>query len=400
MVTGQLPAGRRISIFGATGSVGQNTVDVLRQQSHSDHIAVVALTGDRNIELLAQQAIELNAQIAVTSSEDLLDELKERLAGTGVAAAAGQQALLEAAAMPTDWTMSAIVGFAGLAPGLASLEHGGKLALANKESMVAAGPLVNAVAVRHGSMLIPVDSEHSAIFQAMRGESRQDLEKIVLTASGGPFRTWTAEQIRSATLSDAVAHPTWSMGQRISIDSASMFNKALEMVEAKELFEVEPDAIEVLVHPQSIVHSMVGFRDGSVIAQLGVPDMRGAIGYALNFPQRQPLKVERLDLAQVGALTFEHPDTTRFPALGLAMQVLEVGGLSGAVLNAAKEAAMDAFMAGECGFTDMADLVAEVLGRMVANGIGQSKPDSLDAVQLADQEARQRVRKIIEARSS
>ena len=388
---------RRISIFGATGSIGVSTIDVVRREGGARSFDVIALTGGHNVELLAHQAIELAANIAVTANEDRLEELRHRLSGTSVACAAGRTALIEAAARPTDWTMSAIVGSAGLAPGLRSLEHGGTLALANKESMVAAGSLVHRLVERHGATLIPVDSEHSAIFQALRGEAVGDLERIVLTASGGPFRTWSAERIREATLDDAVAHPTWDMGQRISIDSASMFNKALEMIEARELFKVPPSAIDVLVHPQSIIHSMVGFRDGAYIAQLGVPDMRAAIAYALNFPHRRQLAIERLTLATLGTLTFEAPDEVRFPALRLARQAMESGGLSGAALNAAKEAALDMFIARRCGFADMATLVADVLDAMIGEGVGSEHPESLDAVMAVDMEARRRIRRACRA---
>ncbi|MBB5514716.1 1-deoxy-D-xylulose-5-phosphate reductoisomerase [Rubricella aquisinus] len=357
---------RRISIFGSTGSIGVNTVDLITRQGGADAYDVVALTGASNIALLAEQAVALQADVAVTARADKRDALEAALAGTGIEAAAGPEALIAAAARPADWIMSAIVGAAGLAPTLEAARQGSVLALANKESLVCAGDLLLREVAAAGTRLLPVDSEHSAVFQCLRGESRAALDRVILTASGGPFRDWTRDQMARATLAEAVAHPNWDMGQRISIDSASMFNKALEVIEAKYLFDIQPDQIEVLVHPQSIVHSLVGFTDGSVIAQLGPPDMRGAIGYALNYPERRALPVERLDLAKLACLDFRHGDAERFPALRLARKALEMGGLSGAILNAAKEAAMDAFIAGRIGFLDMADHVESALDALSA----------------------------------
>ncbi|MCC6007988.1 MAG: 1-deoxy-D-xylulose-5-phosphate reductoisomerase [Rhodobacteraceae bacterium] len=357
---------RRISIFGATGSVGENTVALIEGAGGREMHEVVALTGGRNVARLAEQARALGAQIAVTAHEDALPDLRDALAGSGVEAAAGTAALLEAADRPADWTMSAIVGAAGLAPGYRSLAHGGVLALANKESVVAAGPAVLSEAARRKARIIPVDSEHSAIFQCLAGEPRAAVERIILTASGGPFRTWDAARIARATPAEAAAHPNWEMGQRISVDSASMFNKALEMIEARELFDVSPDQVEVVVHPQSIIHSMVGFADGAVMAHLGPSDMRGAIGYALNWPDRAPLPVERLDLVALARLDFEAPDTHRFPALRLAREALSLGGLAGAALNAAKEVALDHFLARHLPFPAMAAVVEAVLERMNA----------------------------------
>lgn len=357
---------RRVSIFGATGSVGENTVSLLEGSGGRAAWEVVALTGGRNVARLAAQARSLGAQLAVTAHEEALPELRAALAGSGIEAAAGQAALLEAADRPADWTMSAIVGAAGLAPGYRSLAHGGVLALANKESVVAAGPAVLSEAARRGARIIPVDSEHSAIFQCLAGEDRAAVERIILTASGGPFRTWEAARIARATPAEAVAHPNWDMGQRISVDSASMFNKALEMIEARELFDMRPDQVEVVVHPQSIVHSLVGFADGAVMAHLGPSDMRGAIGYALNWPARAVLPVARLDLVALGRLDFEAPDPARFPALRLAREALALGGLAGAALNAAKEIALDHFLAGRLPFPAMAALVEQVLERLSA----------------------------------
>lgn len=351
---------RKVSIFGATGSIGQNTVSLLQHQGGAKAYDVVALTGSENIRLLARQARELDARIAVTARSDLLDALRRELEGSGIVAAAGPSALIEAAAMPVDWTMLAIVGAAGLAPGLESAKHGTTLALANKESLVCAGALFLRACQQSGARLLPVDSEHSAIHQAIAGEKGAHLERVILTASGGPFRDLSLEKMANVTRAEARAHPNWDMGERISIDSATMFNKALEVIEAKVLFDLDPAQIEVIVHPQSIIHSMAGFTDGSIIAQLGPPDMRGAIGYALNWPDRRGLPVERLDFAMLGRLDFQPVDHDRFPAVGLAYAAARAGGLAGAVFNAAKEVALDGFIAEQIGFLDMSRLVAHV----------------------------------------
>ncbi|MGV6813242.1 MAG: 1-deoxy-D-xylulose-5-phosphate reductoisomerase [Brevirhabdus sp.] len=381
---------RRVSIFGATGSIGENTIDLIARAP--DDYDVVALSGGRNIGRLAEQARMLNADIAVTAFEDELPRLREALAGTGIEAAAGQGALDEAATRPVDWVMSAIVGAAGLMPGLRALEQGATLALANKESLVAAGPLVMATARRTGATLLPVDSEHSAVFQALVGEDISAVERIIITASGGPFRGWSKDRLRGATLAQASAHPNWDMGQRITIDSASMFNKALELIETKEFFGVSPDQIEVLVHRQSLVHALVGFNDGALMAHVGPSDMRHAIGYALNWPVRRHVPVERLDLAAIGRLDFEPPDEDAFPALRLAREVMQTGGLSGAAFNAAKEVALDLFIEGAISFTDMADLVARVLDTLSADfGLGGTGAD-LDTIMKMDHLARQAAR--------
>jgi 1-deoxy-D-xylulose-5-phosphate reductoisomerase len=379
---------RRVSIFGSTGSVGQNTVSLLAEQGGTEAYEVVALSGSGNVALLAAQARRLRARIAVTADAEKLPELAAALAGSGVEAAAGPEALCAAAAEPVDWAMSAFVGAAGLAPGLEAARHGGVLALANKESMVCAGELLRRTCAAHGTRLIPVDSEHGAIFQALAGGTAAEVERIILTASGGPFRDWTRAQMAAVTPAQARAHPNWDMGERISIDSATMFNKALEVIEAAALFDVRPDAIEVLVHPQSIVHSMVGFRDGSILAQLGPSDMRGAIGYALNWPERRALSVERLDFAALGRLDFAPVDPERFPALRLAGEVLALGGLAGAVFNAAKEAALDAFLAGAIGFLDMAVLVEHVLERLGPEAAAHGPGYDLAAVTALDRAAR------------
>ncbi len=384
---------RRISIFGATGSIGTSTIDLIARDPGA--FDVVALTGGGNVALLAEQAKALNADIAVTAHESRLDDLRAALAGTGIEAAAGTTAIEEAARRPADWVMSAIVGAAGLAPGLAALETGATLALANKESLVTAGPLVLATAKQHGARLLPVDSEHSAVFQALAGEDIAAVERVIITASGGAFRDWPLEQLATATLAEASCHPNWDMGQRITIDSASMFNKALELIETREFFGVDPDKIEVLVHPQSLVHALVGFHDGALMAHVGPPDMRHAIGYALNWPARRALPVERLDLARIGQLEFRAPDEARYPALALARAVMDEGGLSGAVFNAAKEEALDAFIEGRIGFMAMAGVVEAVLDRMSGDRSLIHAAITLDNVRAADQMSRLAAREII-----
>ncbi len=370
---------RRISIFGATGSVGEQTVDLIQRAGGPDAYRTVALTGGRNIARLAEQARALRAELAVCADPADLPALRAALAGTATETAAGPQAIAEAADRPADWVMSAIVGAAGLVPGLRALSHGSTLALANKESLVTAGQLLMSTAAAHGARILPVDSEHSAIFQALIGEDMAAVDRIILTASGGALRDWPMEALAAATVKDALAHPNWAMGQRITIDSASMFNKALEVIETREYFGIEPDRIEVIVHPESIIHSMVGFHDGAIMAHLGSPDMRHPIGYALNWPDRAPLPVARLDLAQLSTLTFRAPDMTRYPALRLAREVMAVRGLAGAAFNAAKEVALDGFLAGRIGFMDMGRVVEDTLDRLSAgDGLGK------DAMGLED----------------
>lgn len=387
---------RSVSVFGATGSIGESTFDLLMRQGGPDAYRVVALTGGRNVARLAEQARALRAEMAVIADDALLPDLKGALAGSGIAAAAGQNALLEAADCPADWIMSGIVGAAGLAPGFRALSHGGTLALANKESLVTAGPLLMAEARAHGARILPVDSEHSAVFQALVGEEMEAVERITITASGGAFRDWPLDRLASATVAEASTHPNWAMGQRITIDSASMFNKALEVIETHEFFGISSEQIEVLVHPESLVHALVGFRDGGVIGHLGVPDMRHAIGYALNWPERVQLPVARLNLAEIGQLTFAAPDPARYPALRLAREVMSVGGLSGAAFNAAKEAALDAFIDGRIGFTAMAGAVEDVLSRLSATGALGNPAASLDMVLDTDREARRLAGEVIE----
>ncbi|UOA27473.1 1-deoxy-D-xylulose-5-phosphate reductoisomerase [Pseudosulfitobacter sp. DSM 107133] len=388
---------RRISILGATGSIGQNTIDLIKRDL--DAYEVVALTGAGNIAQLAADARALGAQVAVTADENRLEDLRAALNGSGIVATAGQTALSEAAAWPADWVMSAIVGAAGLAPGMAALEQGATLALANKESLVCAGALILETAAKHNARLLPVDSEHSAVFQALVGEDMAAVERVVITASGGAFRDWPLADLPNATLAQASSHPNWDMGQRITIDSASMFNKALEVIETREYFGVSPDKIEVLVHPESMIHALVGFHDGALMAHVGPPDMRHAIGYALHWPERRALPVERLDLAAIGSLTFRAPDTARWPALRLAREVMARGGLAGAVFNAAKETALDGFIAGQLNFTAMAEVVEQVLTRLDAAGGHIDAAMTLDNVAAADHVARKAARDIIEKRA-
>jgi len=373
---------RRVSILGVTGSIGQNTARVIESMGE-DAPRVVAVTGNGNIAGLAAAARRLGAELAVTADPARHGALREALAGSGIEAAAGEAALVEAAARPVDWVMSAIVGAAGLRPTLAAARAGATVALANKECLVAAGDLFLAEMARSGATLLPVDSEHNAIFQLTAAE-RAPIERLILTASGGPFRSRSRAEMARVTVAEAVAHPNWSMGARISIDSASMFNKALEMIEARHLFGVDPARIEVIVHPQSVIHSMVGFADGSILAHLGPADMRVAIGHALAWPERRALDVERLDFAALARLDFEPPDPDRFPALGLARAAMARGGVAGCVLNGAREVALDAFIAGRIGFLAMADLVESAMQRLD----GWPAATDLDDIFAADREAR------------
>lgn len=377
---------RRISLFGATGSVGQSAIDLIARDAAA--YDVVALTGGRNLARLAEDAVRLRADLAVTCYPECYNELKELLAGTDVAVAAGPEAIAEAAARPVDWALSAIVGAAGLVPGLVALEQGATLALANKESLVTAGPLLLGTASRHDATILPVDSEHSAVFQALVGEKMDAVERIIITASGGAFRDWPLDKLATATLAEASSHPNWDMGQRITIDSASMFNKAMELIETKEFFGVAPDVIEVMIHRESLIHAMVGFNDGALMTHVGPPDMRHAIGYALHWPDRRHLPVERVDLAKIGSLSFEAPDAARYPALDLARQVMAAGGLSGAIFNAAKERALDGFIAGRIGFLDMAAVVAKVLDKMSSKDGLQNAQMTLDTIMETDRLAR------------
>ena len=391
---------RSISIFGATGSIGESTFDLITRAGGAGAFRTVALTGGRNVARLAEMARSLRAEIAVCADESCLPDLRSALSGTGIETAAGSQAIAEAADRPADWVMSAIVGAAGLVPGLRALRHGKTLALANKESLVTAGPLLMYEATRHGATILPVDSEHSAIFQGLVGEDISAIDRIILTASGGALRDWPLEALARATVAEALAHPNWAMGQRITIDSASMFNKALEVIETREYFGISPDQIEVIIHPESLIHSMVGFHDGAIMAHLGAPDMRHPIGYALNWPNRQPLPVARLDFAQLATLTFRAPDLNRYPALRLCRDVMRVRGLAGAAFNAAKEIALDYFLDNRIGFMDMAGVVEDTLDALVSDLRLETDALTLEKVLGADHLARRRATEIAQSRSA
>ncbi|WP_156840492.1 1-deoxy-D-xylulose-5-phosphate reductoisomerase [Novosphingobium aquimarinum] len=380
---------RSISIFGATGSIGASTTDLLR--SEKGKWRVVALTAQSSISELAQLAREFEAEIAVVGDERCLGELRDALAGTGIEAAAGKAALIEAAARPVDLTVAGIVGCAGLAPTMAAIEQGGTVALANKEALVSAGEVMTAAVARHRATLLPVDSEHNAIFQCLAGNDLADVRWITLTASGGPFREWSEERLAAATPVEAVRHPNWDMGAKISVDSATMMNKGLELIEAFHLFPVGLDRLRILVHPQSVIHSMVEYRDGSTLAQLGPSDMRVPIASALAWPARMNTTCDPLDLAAIGTLSFAAPDEVRFPATRLAREAAEAGGAAPAVLNAANEVAVAAFLAGQIGFTRIAAHVANVL-----ETYAPSAPASLDDVLAVDSEARSRARLLME----
>lgn len=381
---------RSLTILGATGSVGSSTLDLVRR-NRADW-RVVALTANGSAAELAALAREFAAEIAVVSDESCLPALREALSGSGIAAAGGASALVEAAARPVDLTVAAIVGCAGLAPTMAAIEQGGTIALANKEALVSAGEVMTAAVARHGATLLPVDSEHNAIFQCLQGHAISDVRAITLTASGGPFRTWAMERIAAATPAEAVAHPNWTMGAKISVDSATMFNKGLELIEAHHLFPVGLDRLRILVHPQSVIHSMVEYRDGSTLAQLGPPDMRVPIASCLAWPRRMDTPMEPLDLAGIGTLSFEAPDEARFPATRIARDAAQAGGAAPAVLNAANEVAVAAFLAGRIGFAD----IAIVVERVLALGNHRPAPRSLEDVLAVDADARALAREALE----
>jgi 1-deoxy-D-xylulose-5-phosphate reductoisomerase len=353
---------KSVSVFGVTGSIGASTVDVLK--SHTDKYVVEAVTAHRNVDALAKAAIELGAKCAVIGDPACFADLRDALAGKGIEIAAGEDALIEAAERPSDIVIAAIVGAAGLKPTLAAIRRGARIGLANKETLVCAGALMTAEISRHGATLIPVDSEHSAIFQVLEDHEETRIDRILLTASGGPFREWSLKDMQSVTRVQALAHPNWEMGAKISIDSATMMNKGLELIEAWHLFPVAEEQIEIVVHPQSVVHSMVEYPDGSVLAQLGSPDMRTPIAYALSWPDRIKVDAPRLDFATIGRLNFEAPDTNRFPALRLARQALQEGGTLPTVLNAANEVAVEAFLNDRIGFLDIAATVEKVMTRL------------------------------------
>lgn len=372
---------RKISIFGATGSVGLSTLDLVRQ--HRDAFKVVALTANGNAVKLADLAREFDAELAVVAEEDAYQELKDALAGTGIEVSAGADALVEAAKRNADWTMASIVGCAGLPPTMAAIEQGRTVALANKEALVSAGDLMMAAVERSGATLLPVDSEHNAIFQCLAGGKLEQVRKITLTASGGPFRSFSFDEMRNVTPAQAVAHPNWDMGAKISVDSATMMNKGLELIEAYHLFPVGLDRLDILVHPQSVIHSMVEYLDCSTLAQLGSPDMRIPIASALAWPERIATNCQTLDLATIGQLTFEKPDYLRFPSLRLAREAVNEGGAKPAILNAANEVAVAAFLRSEISFLEIAALVERTL-----NGFVPATPVSLDDLFSIDADAR------------
>lgn len=388
---------RRITVLGSTGSVGCSTLDLMDQAETAGTgvFEVEALTGGANIARLAEQARRWKPKLAVTADPARLDALREALAGTGIEVAAGDQAVIEAAARPVDWIMAAIVGAAGLRSAWAAAATGATLALANKESLVCCGPALIDRVRRSGGRLLPVDSEHSAIHQVFPHEAPERVAKLVLTASGGPFRTTPREALKAITPEQAVAHPNWSMGAKISVDSATMANKGLEAIEAAYLFDMPADRIGVVVHPESIVHSLVEYVDGSTLAQMGPPDMRTPIAYALAWPDRLAWNAPRLDLAAMGRLTFEAPDEDRFPALKLARQALQAGGAAPIVFNAANEVAALAFLDRRLGFLNIAAVVADTLSRVTASGVDSGSDNACDAALAVDAQARRMAESII-----
>jgi 1-deoxy-D-xylulose-5-phosphate reductoisomerase len=384
---------KRVSILGATGSVGTQTLQIIAENPHDYEL--VALIGGRNVALLAAQARQFRPAITVVSEESCLPALREALAGSGLACAAGRAAVLEAAARPADWTMSAITGVIGLEPTLAAVKHGGTLAFANKEALVSAGDVMLRAVAAAGATLLPVDSEHNAIMQALADGNARSVEKIILTASGGPFRNHRIEEMRHITPEAALRHPVWSMGAKISIDSATMMNKGLEVIEASRLFSIESARIEVLIHPQSVIHGMVCYQDGSILAQLGSPDMRIPIAHTLAWPARLRTAAPRLDLAAIARLEFFEPDEIRFPALRLAREALAAGAGAPAVLNAANEVAVAAFLARQIGFLDIAGIVESVMQQFAAPPV----PD-LAAVLALDAAARAAAGRLATARAA
>ena len=384
---------RKIAILGATGSVGTSALDLVER--NPDRFAVTAVTAATNSAALADIALRTGAALAVVADETRLPDLRDRLAGSSCRAAAGEAALVEAAVGEADLLIAAIVGCAGLRPVMAAVEAGRTIALANKEALVTAGALMTEAAGRSGATLLPVDSEHNAIFQCLACGRKEDVARILLTASGGPFRTASAEAMRRATPAQAVAHPNWSMGAKISVDSATMMNKGLELIEAHYLFGLPSERIEVLIHPQSVVHSLVEYVDGSVLAQLGSPDMRIPIAYALAWPERIATPAERLNLASIARLDFEAPDLTRFPALRLAREALDAGGSAPIVLNAANEAAVARFLAGEISFADIATMVEQALDES-----DFAAPSSIDEVVEIDRGTRHAAEAALQAACS
>ncbi len=385
---------RGVTILGSTGSVGQSTVDLIARDP--DSYRVEALVAGNSVEALSEQARRLRARMAVVANEQRYRALKDALAGTSIEAAAGPAAVIEAAARPAEWVMAAVVGFAGLESTLVAARRGAMVALANKEALVCAGNLlIEAIRESRGALL-PVDSEHNAIFQVLEPRHRHAIDRLILTASGGPFRSWALADMAQATPEQALAHPNWDMGAKISIDSATMMNKGLELIEAHLLFGLPVEQIEIVVHPQSVIHSMVAYRDGSVLAQLGTPDMRVPISHALGWPSRIDSPAERLDFTTLAPLTFERPDSGRFPSLRLAREALALGGSAPTVLNAANEVAVAAFLARRIGFLDIARVVEEVLA---ASTLSSEPVESVQQVHAADREARSRAEKAVNGRS-
>jgi 1-deoxy-D-xylulose-5-phosphate reductoisomerase len=376
---------RVVSVLGATGSIGDSTMDLLRRSP--GRYRVEALTANGNVAALAKLAREFDARFVAVGDAAGHDELKAALAGTGIACGAGETAVIEAAARPADWLMAAISGAAGLKPALAAVDRGATVALANKECLVCAGDIFMERAVKAGACILPADSEHNALFQALSSGNREELVRVIITASGGPFRTWSAEEIEGATLAQALKHPNWSMGQKITVDSASMMNKGLEVIEASYLFALPPEEIDVLVHPQSIVHGLVEFSDRSVVAQLGAPDMRTPIAHCLGWPERITGPAKPLDLAAIGQLTFEKPDFARFPGLRLAFDALRTGQGATTVYNAANEVAVAAFIGEKIRFGAIARLVEATLDRWIRGGRLKALGSADDAIAV-DHDAR------------
>jgi 1-deoxy-D-xylulose-5-phosphate reductoisomerase len=385
-------AERTVTILGATGSIGASTVDLLKRERN--RFRIEALSANKNAAALAAIARELGARFAAIGDPAAYGDLKSALSGTGIKAAAGESGLLEAAERPAEWVIGAITGAAGLKPTLAAAERGAIVALANKETLVCAGALFMRRAAAAGATVLPVDSEHNALFQAMSGSRREDVRRVILTASGGPFRTATAETVKTATVEQALKHPNWSMGAKVTIDSATLMNKGLELIEAHHLFSLAPEQIDVLVHPQSIVHSLVEFCDGSLIAQLGSPDMRIPIAYCLAWPERIAGPAARLDLARAATLTFEEPDLARFPALILARRVLEAGGAAPTVLNAANEVAVAEFLARRLSFAGIPALVEATLEAALSRN-WTAEPESVDEALSIDHNTRLLARSLL-----
>lgn len=392
---------RKIAILGSTGSIGESTLSVLEHAASlgEANFEVVALTANRNVEKLAEQARKFNPAFVAVADEALADDLKSAVSDLNIETGAGAAAIEEAASRDIDWVMAAIVGAAGLKPTLKAAERGADIALANKECLVCAGEVVTAAIKKAGGVLLPVDSEHNAIFQVFDFDQPHRVSRLILTASGGPFRTWTREQMAEATPAQAVAHPNWSMGAKISVDSATMMNKGLELIEAAHIFPVGHEQIEILVHPQSVIHSMVEYADGSVLAQLGTPDMRTPIATTLAWPERTPSPSARLDFAEVSKLTFEAPDIKRFPALRLAREAIEAGGIMPAVLNAANEIAVASFLEGRIKFLDIAAITEQVLsgaGRINGPASLSTLEDAIDA----DTQARRMAEEFVAAKAA